>query len=189
MILATAMLFAVPAMAAPDQAAPNTAGPSQAGPNRAATEVGPDYSTHQSPAAEAPPRAVAPNAHGPHHPAPPVMALPPVLSDPAMADQLGRVAGVLTRSVMDLPVGEVEAALEGRVPTRADRRRTVRDSIPDPYLDQRIAEQAAASGRTMQAETKALAASLPAILQAVEGARGEIERAMSNLPDPTYPRR
>ena len=163
MILASAMVLAVPAYAAQGQA------------------TGP----HAVPQAAPTP----PGYYAPHHPAPPVVALPPVLSDPALADRLGQVAGVLTRSVMDLPVGEVEAAIEGRPPTRADRRRTMRDSIGDPDLDRRVAEQAAASGRTMQAATKALAASLPAILQAVEGARGEIERAIGNLPDPTYPRR
>ena len=63
------------------------------------------------------------------------------------------------------------------------------DSIGDPYIAERVAEQATTSGRTMQAATKALAASLPAIMQAIEGARGEIERAVGNLPDPTYPRR
>ena len=124
---------------------------------------------------------------------PQVPTLPPVLTDPAMADKVGRVAGALTRSLMNLPVGEVEAAIEGRPVTREDRRRTVRDSIGDPAVEQRIADQAASSGRTVQvvsqAASKALAASLPAILQAVEGARHEIERAVSNLPDPTYPRR
>ncbi len=128
--------------------------------------------------------------------APPALAAPPidpvlpqVLSDPAMADKLGRVAGVLTKSLMNLPVGEVEAAIEGRPATRADRARTVGDSIGDPYVAERIADQAASSGRAMQAATKALSASLPAIMRALEGARGEIERALGNLPDPTYPRR
>ncbi len=119
----------------------------------------------------------------------PAPALPPVLTDPAMADQLGRVAGAVTRSLMNLPVGEVEAAIEGRPVTREDRARTVRDSIGDPYVAQRIANEAAASGRTMQAATKALANSLPAIMGAIDGARDEIERAVGNLPDPTYPRR
>jgi len=122
--------------------------------------------------------------------APPVMpALPQVLADPAMVDQLGRVAGVLTKSLMDLPVGEIEAAIEGRPATRADRRRTVGDSLGDPQIAQRIAQETTNSGRTMQAATKALAASLPAIMKALDGARGEIERAVGNLPDPTYPRR
>jgi len=118
---------------------------------------------------------------------PPV--LPQVLTDPAMADQLARVAGAVTRSLMNVPVGELEAAIEGRPASRADRARTVGDSIGDPYIEQRIAEQAAASGRTMQAASQALAASLPAIMQAIDGARDQIERAVGNLPDPTYPRR
>jgi hypothetical protein len=120
---------------------------------------------------------------------PPQAMIPPVLTDPAMADHIGDIAGALTRSVMNLPVGEVEAAIEGRPVTPSDRARTVRDEVRDPYLDQRVAGQAAQSGRAMQAATRALSASLPAILQAVEGARGDIERALANLPDPAYPRR
>jgi hypothetical protein len=119
----------------------------------------------------------------------PAPVLPPVLTDPAMADQLGRVAGAVTRSLMDLPVGELEAAIEGRPATRADRARTVRDSIGDRQIEQRIESQAAASGRTIQAASQALASSLPAILQAIDGAAADIERAVGNLPDPTYPRR
>ena len=130
--------------------------------------------------------AAAPALAGP--PAPPPV-LPPALTDPAMADQLGRVAGAVTHSLMNLPVGELEAAIEGRPPTRADRHRTVRDSIGDPYVEQRIESQAAASGRTIQAATQALARSLPSILQAIDGAAADIERVVGNLPDPTYPRR
>lgn len=121
--------------------------------------------------------------------APAPVVVPPELTDPAVADQLGRVAGVLAKSLMNLPVGEMEAAIEGRPPTPADRSKTVRDSIGDPYLDQRIAAEAAASGKTMQAATKALVSSLPAIMKSLEGAKAEIERATANLPDPTYPRR
>ena len=61
----------------------------------------------------------------------PAPVLPQVLADPGMADQLGRVAGAVTRSLMNLPVGELEAAIEGRPATRADRERTIRDSIGD----------------------------------------------------------
>jgi len=115
--------------------------------------------------------------------------LPPELTDPAMADKLGRVAGVLTKSLMELPVGEVEAAIEGRPATPADRARRVRDEVHDPYLEQRVAADAARSGRTMQAATKALVASLPAIMGALDRVQDEVERAVANLPDPTYPRR
>ena len=127
----------------------------------------------------------APVAAAPREP----IAVPPALADPALADKLGRVAGVLAKSLMDLPVGEVEAAIAGRPATPADLAKTVRDSIGDPQVERRIEAQAAASGRTMQAAGKALVASLPAILAAVDGAKQELERAVANLPDPTYPRR
>ncbi|MCY7338502.1 MAG: hypothetical protein LH465_00855 [Sphingomonas bacterium] len=127
-------------------------------------------------------------APGPVKPAAPI-AIPPILSDPAMADQLGRVAGVLTKSLMDLPVGEMEAAIEGRPATRADRARTVRDNIGGPEVEQQVTAQAAASGRMMQTAGKALIASLPAIMKSLETAREEIERATANLPSPTYPKR
>ena len=112
-----------------------------------------------------------------------------MLNDPAMADTLGRVAGVLTRSLMNLPVGEMEAAIEGRPVTPADRTRTVRDSVGDPDLDRRVAAEAAQSGRTMQAAGKAMMSSLPAIMGAIGQAQDAIERAVGNMPNPNYPRR
>lgn len=120
--------------------------------------------------------------------------LPPELTDPAMADKLGRMAGSLTRAMMDLPIGEVEAAVEGREPTGADRNRRVRDLAGrDPNFERRIERQVAASGATMQAGMKALAASMPAILGALETAADEMEReidrATANLPQPGYPNR
>lgn len=115
--------------------------------------------------------------------------IPPALTDPALADQLGRVAGVLAKSLMNLPVGEVEAAIEGRPVTSADRVKTVRDSIGGPDTERRIEAQAVASGRTMQAAGKALVASLPAIMSALEAAEQQVEKAVANIPDPTYPRR
>ena len=128
-------------------------------------------------------------AAAPAHAAPLAPQLPPQLTDPAMADKLGRVAGVLTKSLMDLPVGEVEAAIQGRPATPADRARRVRDEVNDPYLEQRVAAEAAQSGRKMQAATKALVASLPAIMGALGRVQDEVERAVANIPDPTYPRR
>ena len=131
----------------------------------------------------------APVAAQPAPPPPMAPALPPELTDPALADRLGNMAGVLTRSLMDLPVGEIEAAIEGRPPTPADRAKRVRDNVGDPYLEQRVAAEAAQSGRVMQAATRALVSSLPAIMGALAGVERELERAVANLPDPTYPRR
>ena len=131
--------------------------------------------------------AIAPAAAAPK-PQPKVeVVVPPGLSDPAMADKLGRMAGALAKAMMDLPVGEIEAAAEGRAATPADKARKVRD-VAD-IDDKRLAEQAAGSGQAVQAATRALVASLPAILASLQGAGVELEKAVANLPDPTYPKR
>src|ERR1044072_3875682 len=96
--------------------------------------------------------------------APAAPQLPPELSDPAMADKLGRMAGVLTKSLMDMPVGEIEAAIEGRPATAADKAKRVRDEIGGPEAEQHVQAEVAQSGRQMQAMTKALVSSRPAIM-------------------------
>ena len=115
--------------------------------------------------------------------------LPPELSDPAMADKLGKMMGTLTRALMDMPVGELEATVQGREPTAADRSRRVRDRIGGPEAEREVEARVAASGRQMQAMSKALVASLPSIMKSLEGVERELERATANLPDPTYPKR
>ncbi|MFL6749827.1 MAG: hypothetical protein ACJ8E9_02090 [Sphingomicrobium sp.] len=115
--------------------------------------------------------------------------LPPELSDPAMADKLGKMTGTLTRALMNLPVGELEAAAQGGEPTAAERATTVRDQIGGPEAEREVEAKVAASGRQMQAMTKALVASLPSIMKSLEGVERELERATANLPDPTYPKR
>jgi hypothetical protein len=115
--------------------------------------------------------------------------LPPELSDPAMADKLGKMAGALTKSLMNLPVGEIQAAIEGREPTAADRNRRVRDEIGGPAAERDVEARVAASRKQIQAMSKALVDSLPSILGALDEAEKKLERATANIPDPTYPRR
>ena len=129
-------------------------------------------------------------------PPPPPYAEPPIempraLTDPTLADKLGRTMGAMAHAVMNIPVGEMQAAIEGRPVTRADRNRRVGDVAgPDGRaMADHVAGNGAATGRAMQAAGRAMIGALPAILQAVRGAESEIERATANLPDPTYPRR
>ena len=117
--------------------------------------------------------------------------LPRELTDPAMADKLGKMAGALSRALLDLNVGEIEAAVEGRPVTQADRRRTVRDMAArgDPNIERNIERQAATSGAAIQAGAKAIADALPAIMGAIDRATADIDRATANMPQPGYPRR
>jgi hypothetical protein len=115
--------------------------------------------------------------------------LPPELSDPAMADKVGRMAGALTRALMDMPVCELEAAVQGREPSPADRSRRVRDRIGGPQAERQVEAQVARSGRQIQAMSKALVDSLPSLMSAMDEVEKRLERATANIPDPTYPKR
>jgi hypothetical protein len=130
-----------------------------------------------------------PAVAAPADPLPAQPRIPQELSDPAMADKLGKMMGGLTRALMDLPIGELQASVEGREPTEADRTRRVRDQIGGPDAARQVEAQVAASGRQVQAMSKALFASLPALMGVLGQMEKDLERATANLPDPTYPRR
>lgn len=112
--------------------------------------------------------------------------VPPQVLDPAFADRLTNMMHAMSKALLGLPVGEVAAAAEGRSPTPADRRRTVGS---ETGLDQRqLDRQIEGSSAAMQQGMQAIAKALPKIAEAVHSARGEVERAMANMPSPAYPR-
>jgi hypothetical protein len=107
--------------------------------------------------------------------------------DPAMADRMTDVLQRLSESMMDLPIGELQAAVEGRQPTPADRQRRLRDL--EPGLDRDIHTQIAQSRPRIRQGMQALSDAMPAMQKSLEDMRRSLERAMSNMPDPTYPKR
>ena len=115
------------------------------------------------------------------------LQVPPELTDPRTAQRLGQMTQVLGRALLNLPVGELEAIAEGRQPTTADRRRTVRAT--DPNLERDLQQQLAQAGPMMEASMKALSAALPAMLQGLQQAGQALERATANMPSPNYPKR
>ena len=121
-------------------------------------------------------------------PASEAVQIPPELADPALADKLTRVSGTLAQALMNLPIGEMEAAIEGRPATPADRSKRVRDEI-GPEGERQLMAEVATSGPRMRAMQQALVSSLPAIMGALGRVEAELERAVANIPDPTYPRR
>ena len=122
---------------------------------------------------------------------PETIGVPPELTDPAMAEKLGRMMQALSKAFLSLPVGEIEAAAEGRPATRADRRRTVRElgRKEDPNFERNLERDLAASRGAMHASMRAFAAAMPAMMKGLTDAAREIERATANLPSPNYPKR
>ena len=121
-------------------------------------------------------------------------AIPPALTDPAMAETLGKMLASMTKAMLDMPVGPLQAAAEGREPTAQEKRRTLRDMAGrDPDLERKVEAQVAQAMPRLQAGMKAMSASLPGMMKAMENVaeemEGSIDRATANLPQPGYPKR
>jgi hypothetical protein len=114
-----------------------------------------------------------------------------VLNDPAMADRLTNAMQVMSKALLDLPAGEVQAALEGRRATPAEKRMTVRDMArrDDPNFDRNFQRQIAQTGPAIRQGMRAMSEALPAMMQGLSQAQHALERAAANMPDPTYPKR
>ena len=117
----------------------------------------------------------------------PRMEIPPELTSPETAKKLGRMAAPLARALMNLPVGEIEAIAEGREPTEADKRRTVRDMAAADGRD--IERELANAGPVIEESARRLTAMLPVLMRSFEGLGDELEKATANMPQPGYPRR
>ena len=120
-------------------------------------------------------------------PAQPAVQLPPEVMDMRWADKLTDVTVALSKVFLELPVGEIEAAVEGREPTRADKRRTIRSETRMSERD--VRQSIEATKPAMQAGMRAMNAALPSIMKGLEDARREMERVSANVPRPDYPRR
>jgi hypothetical protein len=124
-------------------------------------------------------------------PPPPVAPLPRELTDPATADRLADAMQGLSQALLDLKVGDIKAALDGRRATPAERQLTVRDlgRRKDPNFDRDVEQQVAQARPMMRQSIRAVNEALPAVTNSLRQASNAIERALANMPDPTYPRR
>ena len=107
--------------------------------------------------------------------------------DPAMADRLTNAMEALSDALMNLPVGEVQAAVEGRAPTAQERKLTVRDVARRDHVD--VRRQIAETKPMIRQSMKALSTALPAMMKSLDDMQQALDRAAANMPDPTYPRR
>jgi hypothetical protein len=118
---------------------------------------------------------------------PDAIEIPPELTDPAAGDRLADAMQSLSDAFLNLKVGEVQAALEGRQPTSADRRRTI--ASESGMNTRELRDRVAAAKPTIAQSVRALQQSLPAMMQSLAEAQKSLERAMANMPDPNYPKR
>ena len=122
--------------------------------------------------------------------APDTSELEQALRDPATAERIDRSMKAMTDALLDLKVGELQAAVEGREATAADRALTVRElerrGGGDPEAIRRQIRQA---GPVIAKGMNALASTLPAMTGAMEEFEKALDKMVANMPDPTYPKR
>lgn len=119
------------------------------------------------------------------------MEFPRELTDPAMVAKLGNTMQALSKALLELPVGEMKAAMEGRQASPSEKRMTVRDlgRQKDPNFDRNFQQQMAQARPQIEQSLRAMTAALPAMTKALQQASEAVERAAANMPDPTYPKR
>src|SRR3954452_4816167 len=117
--------------------------------------------------------------------------IPPELTDPATIHQLAGTLDDLSRALMNVRIGEARAALEGRDATPRERNMTVGDYARrnDPNFDRHLHQQIASVEPQVQRGVQAVNHALPSVMQALGEAERAVDRAVANMPDPTYPRR
>ena len=117
--------------------------------------------------------------------------LPPELTDPATAQRLAGAMQAVSHALLNVKVGEVRAALDGRQASPQERNMTVGDLARrrDPDFDRHFQQQVASVGPKVQQSMRALNQALPEMMRGLAQAQQALERAVSNMPDPTYPQR
>ena len=115
------------------------------------------------------------------------MKIPPEMSDPRLANRLVDALQVLSKAFLALPTGEVQAALEGRPATTADKTRT---SASDTRMtEQELRRKLDESRPAIVGAQKALVQALPVMMKSMAEVGKELEKATANMPRPDYPKR
>lgn len=121
-------------------------------------------------------------------PPPPVIVPPPPpqLADPATAYRIADMAQAMSKALLDLPAGEIEAAAEGRDATPQEKARTLRDVArrDDPDFDRNIDRKIADARPKIRQSIRAINDALPAITRSLAEAAAAIQRVADNLPQP-----
>ena len=122
---------------------------------------------------------------------PEVQQVERVLADPATTDRVVDVVQGLSQSLLNLPAGQVQAAIEGRQASPEERRMTVGDIARrnNPNFDRDFQRELANAGPEMRQRMHAMSAALPEMMQSLKQAEKALKRAAANMPDPNYPRR
>ena len=117
--------------------------------------------------------------------------IPTELTDPAAIHKLAGTMQAISKALLNIRVGEIRAGLEGREATPLEKNVTLHDlaRLKDPDFDRHYQEKVASVGPQLERSMVAMQQTLPKVMRDLKDAQRSVERAVSNLPDPTYPER
>lgn len=100
-----------------------------------------------------------------------------ILDDPELPEKAARSTEALVAVLETLPIGNIEAAIEGREPTEADRARTLGDimDVDGREIGDELAVAITENRPRIEAGIDAAVVTLPALIAAVESLRVELE--------------
>jgi hypothetical protein len=118
--------------------------------------------------------------------APDQIQIPPQLTDPATADRVADMMEAMSKALLSLPAGQLEAAAEGRAPTARERTMTVRDlgSRDDPKFERNFDRQIANARPVIRQTMEVFAKSLPAMNRALSEMAEQMRQMTDALPSP-----
>lgn len=116
---------------------------------------------------------------------------PPQIADPATAARIADSVQALSKALLDLHVGNLQAALKGRETTPSDEDLTVRDLARrnDPNFERHLDQRIAAIRPQIEQGIRAVNEAVPQVTEDLRRAQKSVERAIANMPDPNYPKR
>lgn len=110
---------------------------------------------------------------------------------PSAVDRATSTVGAITDAILDLRIGKLKAAIDGRQPTMAERQMTIRDleARKDPNFEGKLRQQIAEARPALREGIARVNDAVPEVMDDLQRAGEALQRATANLPDPSYPRR
>jgi len=106
-------------------------------------------------------------------------------------ERIGDVVDATVGAVLQVPVGPIKEAIEGRKLSRREREETLGDvaSKDDPYFRERMRDQIAVAGVAMEVLAEQMAVMTPIFRRTLEDVERRVEDAARGLPPRDYDRR
>ncbi|WP_265569931.1 hypothetical protein [Sphingomicrobium nitratireducens] len=101
-----------------------------------------------------------------------------MLADPALPDRMAAMTLVLAKMLETMPVGEIEAAIEGREPTPEER--AERLEVDGPAMADEMRTALADNQDTLRASARGLALAMPHLLAAIDEMRAAVEPTLDD---------